>query len=254
IIHMAYLITESESNPYLANQVNVGGTVNVLEAARLTDVKRVAFTSSKGVYGEITGEHGYPKYKPIDEDYPKNPDRVYGVTKLACEGFGEQYVRAYGLSFVALRFANTFGPGKSVERHATYAAVGSMLEQALIGKPVKVPRGGDSRDDLLYYKDVAKSVVLACQAEGVRHRAFNIGMGKPFALRDVADVVRRIIPDAKIEIGDGLDYKYGGERPYSGYCVFDCKRAEEELGFTPDYGLETGMRDYAAELKRLNML
>lgn len=254
IVHMAYLITESESNPYLAQQVNIGGMVNVLEAARLMAVNKVVFTSSKGVYGDITGEHGYPTYKPINEDYPKNPDRVYGVTKLACEGFGEYYAKTYGLSFVALRFANTFGPGKTVDRHATFAAVGSMLEQSLIGKPVRIPQGGDSKDDLLYYKDVAKSVVHACLAEGLKHRAFNIGMGQPFSLRDVADVVRRLVPNAEIEIGSGLDYKYGGQKPYSGYCVFDCKRAKEDLGFTPDYGLETGFRDYAAELKRLDLL
>jgi len=56
------------------------------------------------------------------------------------------------------------------------------------------------------------------------------------------------------EIGPGLDYKYGGKYPYAGYCRFDTTRAQQELGFTPDYDLEDAMRDYAAELRRLNLL
>ena len=254
IIHMAYLLTESEVNPPLALQVNLGGMVNILEAARFHDVKRVVFTSSKGVYGDITEEHGHPTYTPINEDYRKEPNNIYGVTKFACEGFGQHYAETYGLDFLALRFANTFGPGKTVERHGPYTLPGSMLEWALVGRPLRIPVGGESSDDLLYYKDVAKSVVLACFAESVQHRAFNIGLGSLFRLQDSATVVRKIVPGAQIEIGPGLDYKYGGKYPYAGYCRFDTTRAQQELGFTPDYDLEDAMRDYAAELRRLNLL
>lgn len=254
IIHMAYLLGESESNPSLGLQINLGGTLNVLEAARLMGAERVVFTSSKGAYGDITGEHGHPTYKPVDEDYPKNPNSVYGVTKFACEGFGEYYSDRYGIGFIALRFANTFGPGKTVERHGSFTIPGSMLEYALMGKTVSIPQGGESKDDLLYYKDVAKSVVLACFAENANHRVFNIGMGKPFSPHDVAAAVRKIVPEARIEIGPGLDYKYGGKHPNRGYCVFDTKRAKEDLGFTPDYPLEEAIRDYAFELKRLALV
>ena len=74
-----------QANPALSVQVNVMGTVNVLEAARLFDIKRVVYTSAKGVYGPVLGEYGAPTYKPMPEDLPKNPKRIYNSAKLMGE-------------------------------------------------------------------------------------------------------------------------------------------------------------------------
>lgn len=254
VIHMAYLITESEERPRLALNVNLGGTLNILEAAALTGIKRVVFTSSKGVYGDIIGDHGYPMYKPITEDHPANASRIYSSTKLACEQFGLHYAEKEGLDFVALRFANTFGPGKTIEKHAQFSLVGGMLENALRGEPTNIPMGGDSKDDLLYYKDVAQSVVKATLSEGMKHRIFHFGIGKAFSLHDVAGAVKKVVPSAVIKIGPGLDYKYKGKRPFDGYCVLDTTRARNELGFEPEFDLESAMQDYANELRRLNLV
>ena len=106
IVHTAALVGAiSSKNPPQSIHVNVVGTLNIIEAARLMKIKRVVYTSAKGVYGYITGEHLHPTYKPIPEDYPKNPVRIYESAKLMGEHIGEFYYRTYGLEFVSLHFA-----------------------------------------------------------------------------------------------------------------------------------------------------
>ena len=113
IIHTAALVGAlSAKNPPQSVHINVIGTLNILEAARLMKIKRVVYTSAKGVYGHISGEYGHPVYKPITEDYPKNPVRIYESAKLMSEHMGQYYRRTYGLEYAALRFGMTFGPGK----------------------------------------------------------------------------------------------------------------------------------------------
>ena len=83
VVHSAAFVgAVSAANPALSIQVNVMGLVNVLEAARALDVKRVVFTSAKGVYGPVTGEYGHPTYKPMPEDMPKNPKRIYDFGEI----------------------------------------------------------------------------------------------------------------------------------------------------------------------------
>lgn len=106
IVHAAAFVgAVSQANPPLSIEVNVGGTVNVLEAARLFDIRRVVFTSAKGVYGPLTGEYGYPSYRPIPEDMPKNPKRIYDAAKQMGEHLCLYYNDAMGVDAVVLRFA-----------------------------------------------------------------------------------------------------------------------------------------------------
>src|ERR1700728_3804830 len=89
IVHAAAFVgAVSAANPALSIQVNVMGTVNVLEGARLFDVKRVVYTSAKGIYGPVLGEYGPPHYKPMPEDMAKNPQRIYDSAKLMGENAG----------------------------------------------------------------------------------------------------------------------------------------------------------------------
>jgi len=92
IVHAAAFVgAVSAANPALSVQVNVMGMVNVLEAARAFDVARVVYTSAKGVYGPVLGEYGAPTYKPVPEDFPKNPKRIYDSAKLMAEQVGLYY-------------------------------------------------------------------------------------------------------------------------------------------------------------------
>jgi UDP-glucose 4-epimerase len=250
VVHMAaLLIGECQANPYQGFKVNVEGTVNVLEAARLTDVRRVVYTSSKSVYGAVPAPFGHPTYAPLPEDGPKNPVRVYDATKLAGEHMALQYVDVHGLDVVILRFASTFGPGKLV-RHGPVSWHSRLVEHAMAGQPARLPQGGDQPDDMIYHRDIAHAIVLAAGATGLAHRIFNVGRGEAATMRDFADAVRRVIPGAALDVGPGLDY-YGSGIPY--YSVYDISRARKELGFEPRFDLEAGVRDYVATMRRLGI-
>lgn len=249
ILHLAAMMPPpAQANPYQGFQVNALGTVHVLEAARIGGVRRVVYTSSKGVYGPISGEHAHPTYRPVAEDYPARPTNVYGATKLMGEHMGHNYLLNYGLDFVALRFGSTYGPGK-LGRHGIVGLHSRIIEAAMAGQETHVPQGGDQVDDMVYNADTAHAVVLACFAERFESRAFNIATGVGSTLRDLAGAVKRIFPKAVIEIGPGLDYYGGG----GGYSVFDIGKARKELGYFPRYTLETGVEHYVGTLRRLGI-
>ncbi len=250
ICHLAALMPgASQANPWLGFQVNAVGTVNILEAARIMGVERVVFTSSIGVYSPFTGEFGYPTYKPVDEDYPKYPTTmVYSAAKVASELMCFQYNRNYGLDFVILRFSEIYGIGKKV-RHGPIAIYNRMIENAMLGKPATIPHGGDEKTDMVYVKDVASSIVLACFTQRRKHHVFNIGAGTVYKLEDVANAIRKIYPRAAFDIGPGLDYIGFGRA----YCLFDISRAKDELGYHPQFTLEDGIRDYVETMKKLNI-
>ena len=248
IVHMAALVgAVSNKNPPQSIHVNVIGVLNVLEAARFMKVKRVIYTSARGVYGHIAGEHGHPTYKPLDEDHPKNPVRIYESAKLMGEHMGQFYQSTYGLEFAALRFSSSYGPGKTV-RHGEVALVSQIIEGAFSGKPVAVEKGGEQKNDMIYNKDAARGVYLACMAPKLDCSAYNIGTGVGVTLNDVAAEVRRILPGAEIKIGPGLHYT-GGPTHY--YSIYDITRAKQDLGFSPQYPLSRAVEDYVETLKQI---
>ncbi|MGH7906779.1 MAG: NAD-dependent epimerase/dehydratase family protein [Candidatus Binataceae bacterium] len=241
ILHLAALMPDAaQADPKSGFEINALGTVIVLEAARIAEIKKVIFTSSKAAYGVVSGEFGHPVYRPLGEDYPARPVSVYDVTKLASEGMGINYARNYGVDFIALRFSAIFGPGK-LARHGILSIHGRMIENVMLGKPVRIPRGAEQRDDVIYVKDVARSILQALDASGARSRIFHIGSGQPHSLLELASILREFYPKADIEIGPGLDFLSLGHMLYS---VHDISRARDELGFEPQFDLRAGVRDY----------
>ena len=250
IIHTAALVgAVSNLNPPQSIHINVIGTLNVLEAARLMKIQRVVYTSAKGIYGHIEGEYGHPTYKPLPEDHPKRPIRIYESAKLMSEHMGQFYRRTYGLEFVALRFSMTYGPGK-LARHGAMSVLSQIVEGAHSGKSVKIEKGGDQKDDMIYNKDVAYGIYLACVAPKVRFDAYNIGMGVGYTLKDIANEVKRLIPNADIQIGPGLHF-LGGATHY--YSVYDITQARQDLGFSPQFPPDKGVEDYLETLKKLGL-
>ncbi|SRR5579875_305280 len=250
ILHLAALMPNAaQADPRTGFEINAMATVTVLEAARLGDIGKVVFTSSKGAYGDVTGEYGHPTFRPLDEDYPARPVLVYDVTKVASEGMGMNYHRNYGIDFIALRFAGIFAPGK-LARHGVLSIYGRIVENAMLGKPTRIPQGGEQRDDNVYVKDVANSIVLAAQASGTRSRIFHIGSGKLHTLRELAAVLKEIYPRAEFDIGPGLDYFGLGHNVYS---LHDITRAREELGYEPQYDLLGAVKDYIAMMEKFGV-
>jgi len=253
IIHASAMLSEAGSNPAMAIRVNVEGTARVMDAALQCNVKRVVYMSTKGVYNEANGEYGHPTYKPVSEDYPADGNMGwYGLTKMFGERVAFQYLQQRGLDVIALRFSATWGPGKLLKHGATspMSVHGRMIEHAMLGKPFRHPQGAEQKDDLIYSRDTANGIVLACFAENLTHRLFNIGSGQASTLTNLADAVRKIYPGADIQIGPGLDSFNIGWNVYS---VYDISRAKKELGFSPQYNLEDAVQDYVETLRRLNI-
>ena len=248
IVHTAAFVgAVSQANPALSINVNVMGMVNVLETARLFDIQRVVYTSAKGVYGPLLPEHRHPTYKPLPEDHPKNPVRIYDSAKLMGEHTARYYHANLGVDVVSLRFATTYGPGKTA-RHGAKGITSQIVENPASGLPFRLEKGGEQKDDFIYNKDSALGIYLACLAKDPKSGVYNIGTGAAATLNDFARAVRRHLPRADIEIGAGLDF-FGS--PTAAYSVYDITRARQELGYQPQYDVERGVADYLESLARL---
>lgn len=248
IAHLAALMPgPAEANPRLGIRVGVDGTINVLEVARARKIKRVVFTSSKAVYGEIRGDYAPTTCKPVREDHPKQPADMYGTIKVCCEQVGKYYREMYGIEFIALRYVSIYGPGKEA-RHGPLSFYGQLIEKARSGEKWLVPQGGDQLNDAVYVGDVARSIYLALKAPTPGEWTFNIGRGKTCTPRDFLNAAAKMFPSHQIELGPGPS-QLG--RSKQSFCVFDISAARKHLGYEPAYTVEQGVRDYVANLDRL---
>jgi UDP-glucose 4-epimerase len=230
--------------------VNAQGSVGVLEAAHQAGAARVVYTSSKAVYAPITGNYAHPHYQPVPEDYPRGPTpglRAYGASKILSEEAGQVYSERYGFEFVALRFGLIYGPGKKA-RHGPIGMHSRIIENAMLGAPTTVARGGDQGDDMMYTKDVAQAITKAATVHPGSW-VYNIGTGRASTLHDFADAVRNRFPDAVIEVGPGLEFL--GIGPV--HCVMDITSAQRDLGYAPEYDLKAGVADYVDSLAQLGL-
>jgi len=239
IVHLAgFGTTRVQSNPQPGVMVNVMGTSNVLEAARMAKL-RVIFTSSIAVYGKV----GPRRASGVGEDDEVNPVTVYGAGKLLCEKIGQAYAQNYGVMFVALRLTAVYGftnlAGREVE-HPTFSDHAKrVIELPLSGKPVLVETGGRQPCDFVYVKDVAQAIAKACTAEHLEHRVFNIGSGELRTLKDFEQIVRHYKTDVDVTIGEEPNLAY----PFMG--PVDISLAIDELGYKPTPFLEC-IHDYIA--------
>lgn len=229
--------------------VNVGGFINVLEAARIMDVKSLVFCSSKAIYVP-EGEYAYPTYKPIPEENA-NPKRyylrkggrlnTYGAIKYINEYLGLGYNQHYDLDFKACRFGEPYGAG--IPKPILY----TLLENAMLGIPTDIPDGGDTNEDFTYYRDIAQGLIKACYAKNPPSRIYNIATGKGSTIRDWAKILTSIYPQWQIKIGSGIEgIELTGD-------VLDITRARKELGYEPQYDLEAGIKDWIDSYKRLDL-
>ena len=245
IVHMAAIVAEAQQLPLDAFRVNAFGTAQLLSLACTNKVRRFVFTSSRGVYGEQRGEYSHPTYRPIQEDDPLRPARVYDVCKVAAEGMGRNFALIHGIEFVALRFATIFGPGKTL-RHKNYGILSQVIEKGIAGEPVRIAQGGDQKDDVIYVEDAAEAIIAAAVHPNPGHDVYNISHGVGVTLHDLADAVRAVNPRAEIEIGPGLNYM-GWDINYAG--VMDNRRAASTLGYRPRFDLKAAVADYAKRLR-----
>jgi nucleoside-diphosphate-sugar epimerase len=244
VIHTAafpLLTIGAQQKPYAAIQVNIMGTVNILEAARVFELERVVCCSSSVLYGFMMGgEDLGAEFK--EEAYPR-PTTIYATTKQTCENLGINYTYL-GIDFVAVRFGGVFGPWEGTGGGGPSVVFREMLEKSLRGEEAGFP---NRRAEWLYSKDAAQGAVKACHAENLKSRVFNIGGGKAYDSQEVVDAVKRLIPQAKVKLVEPL--KFGGPPPKSFNQPMDLTRARSELNYEPEFPIEKAVEDFIGFLK-----
>lgn len=237
VVHLAALLPKAcRQSPRRADAVNIGGSLNVFEAATESHV-RVIYASSKAVFGAITGAHAHPTYKPISEDAATAPTNLYGVTKATVEQFATAYLED-GLECAAMRFASTYGPGKG-DAHGDLAILPAAIRQAAAGNPVKLP-GADQRNDLLYYVDIAEGIRAAVETAELSYPAYHLGSGMTCSIREFASALEKHA-DVPVEVEEGIDYRDAAE---PSYCQLDISRARADLGYDPSYPIDAGVQHF----------
>jgi UDP-glucose 4-epimerase len=226
-LHAAQMdVRRSVADPVFDARVNILGTINLLEGARKANVRRILFVSSGGAaYGE-------QETFPAPESHPTNPVSPYGVSKRSGELYAYFYQAEYQLPFVALRYANVYGPRQDPHGEAGVVAIfsGKMLRN----EPVTVYGDGRQTRDYVYVGDVARANLLALDSTCTG--PLNIGTGVETDVNRLAELIREVA-------GSRSAITHGPAKPgEQRRSVVDCRRAAELLGWKPEVPLAEGLR------------
>jgi UDP-glucose 4-epimerase len=227
-------VRRSVAEPVFDLGVNVAGTVNLLEAARVTGVGRFAFASTGGaIYGE-----GADRELPLDESAECRPDAPYGQSKHSAEGYLSLYGRLYGLSAIALRLGNVYGPRQDPRGEAGVVAIfcGALLGGS---RPHVFGDGGQTRD-YIYVEDVVEAFLAAADAQ-VRG-TYNVGTGTETSVLELGELLSRIC-DREFD-PEMAPARFGEVQR----IAIDSAKAAADLGWRARTGLDEGLRVTAAAL------
>ena len=229
IIHLAARagVRPSIEQPILYQDVNIGGTVSVLEAARKAGVKTVLFASSSSVYGGNTK-------LPFSEDDPVDHQvSPYGATKKAGELLCYVYHHLYGLNITCLRYFTVFGP-----RQRPDLAIHKFVKAMLAGETIPMFGDGSSGRDYTFIDDIVDGL-MAALAKSYPYEIINLGGSHPVSLKELIETIERVL-GRKAEI-EQLPEQPGDMR----YTYADVSKAERLLGYKPKVGIEEGIRRFA---------
>ncbi len=230
VFHLAARVSVPESvlYPREYNEVNVGGTVCLMQAARDAGVRRVVFVSSGAVYGD-------QEHQPVQETARPRPRSPYAVSKFASEQYVNTLGQLYEIETVSLRVFNAYGPGQFVP--ASHAPViPFFLKQALSGGSVIVFGSGQQTRDFVYIDDVVDALVAAVAAVDVNRQVINVGSGKEISINQLVEKIARSVEREVHALHSHADT--GGVSR----LVADMTLAEKLLSFVPQVDIETGLR------------
>lgn len=248
IVHLAAAMGTHRlsRNPFMALEVNVGGTLNVLEAARQFSVDRTVVFSSLGALAPR-------QYEPIDASHPTMSAReasgtgFYGASKLAAEAFSFAYASAYGLDVRIIRPSMAYGFGMPTDRATSDVKL--LVEGACEARPVRVEAGASVRRGFTHAADVASLAVALLRGPKDCDRLFYAATGAPLPqMADVVAILKELIPGANLSIGDSLTEEQIVESRYRGQL--DISNARDQLAWTPEYAdLRSGLGQYVSDYR-----
>ncbi|MDZ5810508.1 SDR family oxidoreductase [Halorubrum sp. AD140] len=228
VVHQAAQagVRESVDNPRKVVDINVDGTVNLLEAAKDAAVERVILASSSSVYGK-------PESLPYEEDHPTEPVSPYGVTKLAQEHMARVYTELHGLPTVALRYFTVYGP-----RMRPNMAISNFVSRCVNGEPPVIYGDGQQTRDFTYVDDVVDANRTLLTDGSVDGDVVNIGSSDNISIQELAEVVRdQLAPELAIEYESAREAD--AEHTHASVA-----KAGELIGYEPSRTISEGVSEF----------
>lgn len=230
IFHLAASVGNKRSidMPLDDAQTNVLGTLNILEAARKQKVRKVVFSSSAGIFGQL-------KTLPICEDHPVEPESPYGASKLGAEKAGLAYAKLFGIEFVALRYFNVYGPYDQLNPYGN--VIPMFVFRMLRGEPITIFGDGEQTRDFVSVKDVVQANIRSALTTGV-WGAFNIGsatrIGINALVKKLAEIsgIEPVVQYGPPRAGDVRD------------SLADIGAARKAFGFNPSPTMDRDLAEY----------
>jgi nucleoside-diphosphate-sugar epimerase len=237
VLHQAAVpsVQRSVADPVATNRANVTGTVNLLEACRQAQVRRIVFAASSSAYGDT-------EMLPKREDMDSNPLSPYALQKFVGERYCRLYYDLYGLESISLRYFNVFGPEQ--DPHSEYSAVVPKFISALLAKqPITIHGDGEQSRDFTYIENVVEANLLALKAPNAAGSMCNIGCGERITLNRLVSLLEKQL---------GVKAQVTFAPPKAGdvrHSLADIERAKAILGYEPKVMVEEGLGRTIAAMK-----
>lgn len=229
IFHLAAIssVKLSVEDPILVNDINVRGTINVLEMARKRNVKRFVLTSSAAVYGD-------PESLPVREETPLDPLSPYAASKISAEMYSISYGNLYGIAPTIFRYFNVYGPRQENSEYSGVIPI--FINQGLQNMDITIEGDGSHTRSFIYVEDVVRATYLGSQVEKSSGQILNLSGTESISILDLARLVKERIPDSTSNIVHH-DAREGDVKDSIG----SMERTSDVLGFSPTVPFETGL-------------
>jgi len=227
-------VRRSTVEPLFDADVNILGSINLMECAKKFQVKRFIYISSGGaVYGE-------PEYLPCNETHPINPICQYGASKHTIEHYLYLYNHIYGLEYIVLRYGNVYGPRQNPRGEAGVVAI--FTGQMLSDQQVLINGDGEQQRDFVYVTDCAQANLLALRVNNA-NMIYNIGCGVGTSVNEIFQVLKEFS-------GYDKNAYHGPPKPGETRRIYlDCIKAQSGLGWTPTVGIQDGLENTVNSIK-----
>jgi UDP-glucose 4-epimerase len=228
VFHLAADVgnVKSIEDPFSNMDVNVRGTLNLLEACLTSSITRFVYSSSAANYGET-------RYLPIDEDCPLNPESPYAVSKLAAEKYAFAYYKVHGIPTTSLRYFNVYGPRQESSEYGNVIPI--FLKRIREGKPITIFGDGSQTRDFVFVEDVVQANILAATESRAIGEIFNVATGKRTSINELVNLIRQV---TEKEVTAVHADPRAGEVVHS---LASIKKAEKMLEYDPKTDLKQGL-------------
>ena len=238
MVHTAGLIgSRVQENSYTGATNNILGTINVLEAARLRQLRRAVYISTFGVYDRSKIDD-----RVVRESHPIGGHNLYATTKVCSEHLVHAYAALYKLDTAILRPGGVFGRGFYIGGSTVGKIMRDLALNIIKGEPITLAANTYGHNEYAYGKDVGLAVFLACQKENLKQRIYNAGTGVVTGPEELAQIIRELSPNVKVTVSGAVKADRNKTIP------LDLSVSKAELGYVPRFPLKEALRDYMDEL------